>query len=264
MASMVIAVPTGIKVFSWLATMWGGSIEFKTPMLFARRRHGRGAGQCRGRRRAARHLLHVVAHFHYVMSLGSLFGMFAGFYYWIGKMSGRRYPETLGRIHFWLIFIGVNLAFFPMHFLGLAGMPRRIPDYPEAFAGWNLVSSLGSFLSFAGTLVFILVVYRTLTAGARCPANPWGRGRHDPGMASALAAAVPQLAGAAGHGRRASRPAAPEPGGRMRSRRARDRRRRARPRRRRAQSSECPLEGEPRCPAAATRCPERKRSPGAA
>jgi hypothetical protein len=162
----------------------------------------------------------VVAHFHYVMSLGSLFGMFAGFYYWIGKMSGRRYPETLGRIHFWLIFIGVNLAFFPMHFLGLAGMPRRIPDYPEAFAGWNLVSSLGSFLSFAGTLVFILVVYRTLTAGARCPANPWGRGRHDPGMASALAAAVPQLAGAAGHGRRASRPAGPEQGGRMRSRRA--------------------------------------------
>jgi cytochrome c oxidase subunit 1 len=110
------------------------------------------------------------------MSLGSLFGIFAGFYYWIGKMSGRQYPETWGKIHFWMTFIGVNLAFFPMHFLGLAGMPRRIPDYPDAFAGWNLISSIGSFVSFAGTLVFLVVLWRTFTAGQRCPANPWGEG----------------------------------------------------------------------------------------
>ena len=181
---MVIAVPTGIKVFSWLATMWGGSIEFKTPMLFAT---GfilvftiggvTGVVVANAPVDVVLHdTYYVVAHFHYVMSLGSLFGIFAGFYYWIGKMSGRQYPETLGKIHFWMTFIGVNLAFFPMHFLGLAGMPRRIPDYPDAFAGWNLISSTGAFISFAGTLVFLLVVWRTFTAGERCPANPWGEG----------------------------------------------------------------------------------------
>ena len=183
-ASMAIAVPTGIKVFSWLATMWGGSIEFKTPMLFAT---GfilvftiggvTGVVVANAPVDVVLHdTYYVVAHFHYVMSLGSLFGIFAGFYYWIGKMSGRQYPEILGKIHFWMTFIGVNLAFFPMHFLGLAGMPRRIPDYPDAFAGWNLISSSGAFISFAGALVFLLVVWRTFTAGERCPANPWGEG----------------------------------------------------------------------------------------
>jgi cytochrome c oxidase subunit 1 len=183
-ASMVIAVPTGIKIFSWIATMWGGSITFRTPMLFAIGfilvfTIGGVTGVVlanAGVDIALHDTYYVVAHFHYVMSLGSLFGIFAGFYYWIGKMSGRQYPETLGKVHFWITFIGVNLAFFPMHFLGLAGMPRRVPDYPDAFAAWNLIASIGAFVSFAGALVFLLVVWRTFSAGARCPANPWGGG----------------------------------------------------------------------------------------
>jgi cytochrome c oxidase subunit 1 len=184
MASMVIAVPTGIKVFSWLATMWGGSITFRTPMLFAFGfiflfTIGGVTGVVlanAGADIALHDTYYVVAHFHYVMSLGSVFGIFAGFYYWIGKMAGREYPERLGKLHFWLTFVGVNIAFFPMHFLGLAGMPRRIPDYPDAYSGWNFVSSIGSYISFAGFLVFLIVVWRTFTAGKRCPANPWGEG----------------------------------------------------------------------------------------
>jgi cytochrome c oxidase subunit 1 len=177
-------VPTGIKIFSWIATMWGGSIEFKTPLLFVL---GfiilftiggvTGVVLANGGLDIALHdTYYVVAHFHYVMSLGSVFAIFAGFYYWIGKMSGRQYPEALGKLHFWLTFIGVNITFFPMHFLGLAGMPRRIVDYPDAFTHWNLISSIGAWISFAGFLVFLLVVLRTFTAGRRCPANPWGPG----------------------------------------------------------------------------------------
>jgi cytochrome c oxidase subunit 1 len=119
---------------------------------------------------------YVIAHFHYVLSLGAVFGIFAGFYYWIGKMSGRQYNETLGRIHFWLFFIGVNLTFFPMHFLGLAGMPRRISDYPDAFAGWNMVASIGAYISYASTLFFIFIVLHTLLRGQKVAANPWGAG----------------------------------------------------------------------------------------
>ncbi len=183
-ASMAIAVPTGIKVFSWLVTMWDGSIEFKTPMLFAIGfilvfTIGGVTGVVLANA-GVDHPLHntyyVVAHFHYVLSLGSVFAIFAGFYYWFGKMSGRQYSETLGRIHFWTMFIGVNLAFFPMHFLGLAGMPRRIADYPDAFAGWNFVASIGAFIAYAGTLVFVVNVVRTLLVGERVPANPWGVG----------------------------------------------------------------------------------------
>ncbi|MCB1993193.1 MAG: cbb3-type cytochrome c oxidase subunit I, partial [Geminicoccaceae bacterium] len=119
---------------------------------------------------------YVVAHFHYVLSLGAVFGIFAGFYYWIGKMSGHQYPEHMGKIHFWLTFVGVNLAFFPQHFLGLAGMPRRIPDYPDAFSGWNMISSIGAFIAGASALYFMLVLYRTFTSKAECADNPWGEG----------------------------------------------------------------------------------------
>jgi cytochrome c oxidase subunit 1 len=183
-ASMVIAVPTGIKVFSWIATMWGGSIQFKTPMLFAIGfimlfTIGGVTGVVLANAGVDIELhdtYYVVAHFHYVMSLGSAFGIFAGFYYWIGKMSGRQYPEALGKLHFWLTFIGVNVTFFPMHFLGLAGMPRRVADYADAFAFWNHIASIGSYISLAGFLVFLIVVWRTLTAGKPCPANPWGEG----------------------------------------------------------------------------------------
>jgi len=183
-ASMVIAVPTGIKVFSWIATMWEGSIEFKTPMLFATGfvflfTIGGVTGVVlanAGVDVALHNTYYVVAHFHYVMSLGAAFAIFAGFYYWIGKMSGRQYDETFGKIQFWTFFVGVNLAFFPMHFLGLAGMPRRISDYPDAFAGWNMVSSIGAFIAFASTLFFVFIVFHTLFAGRKAAGNPWGEG----------------------------------------------------------------------------------------
>ncbi|KAI9710021.1 MAG: cytochrome c oxidase subunit 1 [Candelaria pacifica] len=180
-ATMIIAVPTGIKVFSWIATMWGGSIEFKTPMLFAIGfiflfTIGGLTGVIlanSGIDIALHDTYYVVAHFHYVLSMGAVFALFAGFYYWIGKISGLQYPETLGQIHFWIFFLGVNITFFPMHFLGLAGMPRRIPDYPDAFAGWNAVASYGSYLSVLGAVFFFYVVYKTLTGNARCGRNPW-------------------------------------------------------------------------------------------
>jgi cytochrome c oxidase subunit 1 len=184
MATMLIAVPTGIKVFSWIATMWGGSIEFKTPMLFAVGfiflfTVGGVTGVVlanAGVDVALHDTYYVVAHFHYVLSLGAVFAMFAGFYYWIGKMSGRQYPETLGKIHFWLTFVGVNLTFFPQHFAGAAGMPRRIPDYPDAFTGWNQISTIGAYIAGLATVFFLWVVIRTLWAGERAPANPWGEG----------------------------------------------------------------------------------------
>ncbi|HZB93639.1 MAG TPA: cytochrome c oxidase subunit I, partial [Stellaceae bacterium] len=183
-ATMVIAVPTGIKIFSWIATMWEGSIEFKTPMLFAVGfiflfTVGGVTGVVlanAGVDVALHNTYYVVAHFHYVLSLGAVFSLFAGFYYWFGKMSGRQYNETFGQIHFWTTFIGVNLTFFPMHFLGLAGMPRRISDYPDAFAGWNMVASIGAYISYASTLWFVFVVLHTLLAGKKAAANPWGKG----------------------------------------------------------------------------------------
>jgi len=172
-ATMIIAVPTGIKIFSWIATMWGGSIRLDTPMLFVIGflflfTIGGLTGVVLSNS-GINALLHdtyyVVGHFHYVLSMGAVFGIFAGWYYWIGKMTGLTYPEVLGRIHFWLFFIGVNLTFFPMHFLGLAGMPRRIPDYPDAFAGWNAVASFGSYFSSFSALLFFYIVYVTLSSG---------------------------------------------------------------------------------------------------
>nr|YP_009705878.1 cytochrome oxidase subunit I [Prototheca bovis]AVM80927.1 cytochrome oxidase subunit I [Prototheca bovis] len=180
-ATMIIAVPTGIKIFSWLATMWGGSIEFRAPMLFAIGflilfTIGGVTGVVisnSGLNIAFHDTYYVVAHFHYVLSMGAVFALFSGYYYWIGKITGLQYPETLGQIHFWLTFIGVNLTFFPMHFLGLAGMPRRIPDYPDAYAGWNAVSSYGSYVSTFAIVFFFYVVYKTLTSDETCPSNPW-------------------------------------------------------------------------------------------
>jgi len=172
-ATMIIAVPTGIKIFSWLATMWGGSITFTTPMLFATGflflfTVGGLTGVVlsnSGINAVLHDTYYVVAHFHYVLSMGAVFAIFAGWYYWIGKISGLEYPEVLGQIHFWMFFVGVNLTFFPMHFLGLAGMPRRIPDYPDSFYAWNLIASSGSYLSVVSSLLFFYIVFVTLTKG---------------------------------------------------------------------------------------------------
>ena len=180
-ATLIIAVPTGIKIFSWIATMWGGSIQFKTPMLWAIGfiflfTMGGVTGVIlanAGMDTALHDTYYVVAHFHYVLSLGAVFALFAGFYYWIGKMSGRQYPEWMGVIHFWMTFIGVNLVFFPQHFLGLQGMPRRYIDYPDAYAGWNEISSYGSYLTGIATLWFIFVAFYTLFKGKKVSDNYW-------------------------------------------------------------------------------------------
>ena len=183
-ATFVIAVPTGVKIFSWIATMWGGSIEMKTPMLWAvvfifLFTVGGVTGVVlanAGIDQLLHNSYYVVAHFHYVLSLGAVFSIFAGFYYWIGKMSGHQYPETLGKIHFWITFIGVNLTFFPQHFLGLAGMPRRYVDYPDAFAGWNMVSSIGAYIGGFSMLLFLYICYRTFTSKEHLADNYWGEG----------------------------------------------------------------------------------------
>ena len=182
LATMIIAIPTGIKVFSWVATMWGGSITFKTPMLYSIGflflfTAGGVTGvllSSSGVDIVLHDTYYVVAHFHYTMSLGALFIAFAGFYYWIPKMSGKMYNETLGKIQFWIMFIGVNLTFFPQHFLGLAGMPRRYPDYPDSYAGWNMISSIGSYISFAGAILFVIIVFMTLRSKQKAGNNPWG------------------------------------------------------------------------------------------
>ncbi len=183
-ATMVIAVPTGVKIFSWIATMWGGSIEFRAPMMWALGliflfTVGGVTGVVlanAGVDRSLHDTYYVVAHFHYTMSLGATFGIFAAWYYWFPKMSGYLYNEFIAKLHFWLTFIGVNVAFFPQHFLGIAGMPRRIADYPDAFAGWNYVSSVGALISAAGTVVFFVGVYMAFKAKKPAADNPWGEG----------------------------------------------------------------------------------------
>jgi len=182
LATMVIAVPTGVKVFSWIATMWGGSIEFKTPMLWAfgflflftlGGVTGIVLSQA-GVDRAYHDTYYVVAHFHYVMSLGAVFAIFAGIYFYFPKMTGKSIPEWAGQLHFWTMFVGSNLTFFPQHFLGRQGMPRRYIDYPEAFALWNQVSSYGAFLSFASFVFFFIVIIYAIVAGKKeVRANPW-------------------------------------------------------------------------------------------
>jgi len=183
-ATMVIAVPTGIKIFSWIATMWGGSMSFKTPMLWAIGfiflfTVGGVTGVVLANGGVDNYMhdtYYVVAHFHYVLSLGAVFSLFAAFYYWFGKMTGRMYNEFLGQVHFWLFFIGVNVLFFPMHFLGLDGMPRRIPDYPDAFAKWNLLASHGYEIMAFSMIFFFVNVFWSMFAGKKAAGNYWGEG----------------------------------------------------------------------------------------
>ncbi|HUL70429.1 MAG TPA: cytochrome c oxidase subunit I [Gemmatimonadales bacterium] len=183
LATMLIAIPTGVKIFNWLGTIWGGQIQFKTPMLFAL---GFIAMFIIGGLSGIMHAsppadlqqtdtYFIVAHFHYVLFGGSIFGLTAGAYYWLPKMSGKMLDETLGKIHFWLMLIGFNLTFFPMHFLGLNGMPRRVYTYAAEsnFGFWNLMETVGSFLLGLSFAVFLYNLWKTFRSGAKAPADPW-------------------------------------------------------------------------------------------
>jgi len=190
-ATMVIAVPTGIKIFSWLATLYGGSLRFHTPLIFIL---GflllfliggvTGVVLANASLDVAFHdTYYVVAHFHYVLSMGAVFAIFAAFYFWAGKVTGKKYNDFLGKVHFWTLFVGVNLTFFPQHFLGMAGMPRRIPDYPDAFSGWNAISSFGSLVSVISTILFGYIIYDMFVNQPAAPSNPWSVPSHFTSMA---------------------------------------------------------------------------------
>jgi cytochrome c oxidase subunit 1 len=184
MATMVIAVPTGVKIFSWIATMWGGSIEFKVPMLWAIGfiflfTIGGVTGVVLSNAAvdySFQDTYYVVAHFHYVLSLGAVFSIFGGYYYWFEKMYGIKYNGFLGGLHFWLMFIGVNVIFFPQHFLGMQGMPRRYVDYPEGYHFWNYISSVGYAITIVGVMVFLIMLVEAFVRRRKGVANPWGEG----------------------------------------------------------------------------------------
>ncbi|MBD3634766.1 cytochrome c oxidase subunit I [Methylophaga sp. OBS1] len=179
--TMLIAVPTGVKVFNWISTMFKGSMTFETPMLFAIAfivlfTIGGLSGLMLAIAPADfqyHDTYFVVAHFHYVLVPGSVFGIIAAVYYWLPKWSGKMYDEKLGQWHFWLSFIGVNLTFFPMHFVGLAGMPRRIPDYALQFADFNMLTSLGAFLFGTTQLLFVYILIKTVRSGKKAEQLPW-------------------------------------------------------------------------------------------
>jgi cytochrome c oxidase subunit 1 len=183
-ATMVIAVPTGVKIFSWIATMWGGSIEFKVPMLWAIGfiflfTVGGVTGVVLANA-GVDHNLHdtyyVVAHFHYVLSLGAVFTLFCGWYYWFEKMWGIKYNGFIAGLHFWLMFIGSNLIFFPQHFLGMQGMPRRYVDYADAFREWHYWSTMGYWVAAVATVVFFIGFLEAIIRRRKADANPWGEG----------------------------------------------------------------------------------------
>ena len=184
MATMVIAVPTGVKVFSWIATMWGGSVDFKVPMLWAIGfiflfTVGGVTGVAlsnAGFDYSVHDTYYVVAHFHYVLSLGAVFAIFAGWYYWFEKMFGIKYREWLAQLHFWIMFVGVNLIFFPQHFLGLQGMPRRYIDYAEGYSQWNYVSSIGYAVTLVAMFFFVVCMIEAMIVRRKGEANPWGEG----------------------------------------------------------------------------------------
>jgi len=180
-ATLIIAVPTGIKIFSWLATCYGGSLQLTPPMLFAMGfvfmfTVGGLSGVVLANASldiAFHDTYYVVAHFHYVLSMGAVFALYSAWYFWIPKILGLDYNRSWGKVHFWVLFVGVNLTFFPQHFLGLQGMPRRISDYPDAFAGWNLISSYGSLVSVIATFIFLDILYIQLTTGKESSRYPW-------------------------------------------------------------------------------------------
>ena len=180
-ATLIIAVPTGIKIFSWLATTYGGSLHMTPSMLFSLGfvvmfTIGGLSGVILANASldiAFHDTYYVVAHFHYVLSLGAVFALYSAWYFWIPKITGLDYNMMLSKVHFLILFIGVNVTFFPQHFLGLQGMPRRISDYPDAFAGWNVVSSFGSIISLVATGLFLHIVYKQLVEGNETTRYPW-------------------------------------------------------------------------------------------